>query len=319
MSTVTTGPIADLSYRGYDGPLASPRLRWWAIARMSMRLAFKKKGLWVAMAASSWYYMILMVMIFFNEQAIAMARASRAERSLNLLTNINWKDQFVNGFSFGQMLFLIMTLLIGSGCIANDNRSNALLVYLSKPCTKLDYVIGKWIGIFLPLLILMAIPTFLVYGYGAMSYSEYGFLSKDPWIFLKLAALLPLCAAFHASLMLGVSSLFNQGRLAGAAYAGLYFVLNFFTQLFAVSFQMSRGEAPPIVSKLFYASVDGLNIGLAKGIFGTDLTTIFVFPNAGNRPVPAPNAFVIIAIMAVISFLFLSLAWRRIRAVEVIG
>ena len=57
------GPIADLSYRSYDGPLAPPRARWQAIARMGIKQAFRKKSLWVCTAFSGWYYLVMMVTV----------------------------------------------------------------------------------------------------------------------------------------------------------------------------------------------------------------------------------------------------------------
>jgi len=50
----------------------------------------------------------------------------------------------MNSFSI-----LCIALVVGAGAIAADNRSNALMVYLSKPITKGDYLLGKWMGIFL--------------------------------------------------------------------------------------------------------------------------------------------------------------------------
>ena len=46
-----------------------------------------------------------------------------------------------------QLFLLFIALLAGAGSIANDNRANALLVYLSKPCRKVDYLFGKWAGL----------------------------------------------------------------------------------------------------------------------------------------------------------------------------
>ena len=42
----------------------------------------------------------------------------------------------------GVFVFFI-TLYVGSGLIANDRRANALQIYLSKPLTRVDYVVGK--------------------------------------------------------------------------------------------------------------------------------------------------------------------------------
>ncbi len=312
-------PIADLTYRGYDGPLESPRHRWWVISRVSVRQAIKKKGFWIAMVFSGWYYIALIAIIFFLEQFAGNAPPGPANPT-SFIKGIVWKDQFLHGFSFAQLMLLIVALMLGSGSIANDNRANALLVYLSKPCTKLDYLIGKWVGVFLPLLAVVGIPTIVFYLYGALSYRTYGFLSSDPWLLPKMLVILPFSAAFYASIIVGISSLFNQGRLAGAACAGTYFLSNFMTILMTVALQLPpEGEsAPKIVGTFSYLSMDGLVIGLAKAILGTDGGNPFNAPGRGPH-VNAPSLFLMLILIVGISSAALGIAWRRIRAVEVIG
>lgn len=323
-----SSPIADLSYRGYDGPLESPRDRWWVIARMSIRLAFKKKVYWVLTGLSGAYYGIMMLVMFFMEQFSTSAPQSE-QFFRQFLGRIVWKDQFLHAVSAGQMWFLFLALLLGAGSIANDNRANALLVYLSKPATKTDYVIGKWMGIFIPLMISMSIPTLVFWFYGALSYRPYQFLSGDPWIILKMALILPLCAGFYASLAIFFSSLFKQGRIAGATMAGLYFLTNIFTQMMALSWAISQqvGRRQPdedfqriveAMKNMYYASVDGINIGIAKAILNTDGSPYFGLPSP-IRSVPAPSLFGVIGIMLMISALCILVAWKRIRAVEVVG
>ena len=227
------------------------------------------------------------------------------------------------------MWFLFIALLLGAGSIANDNRANALLVYLSKPCNKTDYLLGKWMGIFLPLCISMALPMAFFWLYGALSYRSYGFLSNDPWMIVKLALLIPVAAAFYASLTVFFSSLFKQGRIAGVTFAAVYFLSNIFTQLMAFSWVMSQGfgphrasrdmgDAAAIIEKLYYASVDGLSIGAGKAILGTDGSPMFGIPSP-VRMVPAPNVFGIAFLILLVSTICVWLAWKRIRAVEVIG
>ncbi|MCC7435484.1 MAG: ABC transporter permease subunit [Methanoregulaceae archaeon] len=323
-----SSPIADLSYRHYEGVLEPPRHRWWAIAKTTMRQAFRKKVMWVVSASSAWYYLGMVFVMFVLDQ-IAANRAPNAPDPMEaFLLRIVWKDQFLHGFGFGQILFLLGALILGAGTIANDTRANALLVYLSKPVTKRDYLLGKWFGVFLPLLAIMLIPSLAFFLFGLMSYREKGFVSQDPLLFLKLLLMFPLGAAFHASLVIGFSSMFNQGRLAGATYAALYFVTNFFTQAMVVvhvNLTMGRGEtseaakaALPIVHSLYYASVDGLNIGMAKAILGTAGSPYFGIPSR-MQMVPAPPLLPVLAIMVGLSALMLFIAWRRIRAVEVVG
>ena len=318
-------PIADLSYRNYDGPIEPPRHRWWAIAKMGMRLTWTRKGFWVATLMAGWYYLGMIFVMFIVDQLAGSAPtpAGAPNPAQAFFERIVWKDQLLHGFSFGQLLMLIIALMLGVGAIANDNRANALLVYLSKPCTKLDYLAGKWFGVFLPTLVAVTLPATVFFLYAAMSYRAEGFFSQDPWAFPKALVVFAIAAGFHASLSLGFSSLFNQGRMAGAAYAGFYFLSNFVTQLMKVAFieandhGRSNEAVLPLVTKLYYCSVDGLNIGLFKALAGTDGTAFFNIPSRMSS-IPAPPLWLPLAGIFTLSALGLLLAWRRIRAVEVV-
>lgn len=321
-------PIADLSYRNYDGPLESPTHRWWVIAKQVMRIAFKKKSLWVLTFLSATYYLMMMAITFFTEQtaksvapAVGPAGMAQPDPLTQFMKNIVWKDQFLHGVSYGQLWFFLMALLIGIGTIANDNRANALLVYLSKPCEKKDYILGKWMGVFLTMLVTMSIPSAFFFLYGALSYRNWGFLSADPWLGPKLIVLLPLLSAFYASLTIGISSLFNQGRLAGAAFAAIFFLTNFFTKAMQIAWFITSndGRTPPkMLEYLFYGSIDGLEIGLAKSILNTAGSAPFGVLVRGVREVPAPPIWFALGVMALLSALFLLIAWNRVRAVEVV-
>jgi ABC-2 type transport system permease protein len=321
-----SNPIADLSYRNYDGPLDPPINRWWAIAKASMQLSVKKRFFWTLAALAALWYGMLLIIFFFMDVASPVALGAKNP----FFERMIWKDQFLTAFSVSQMALLIIALLIGVGAIANDNRANALLVYLSKPVSRLDYLIGKWLGIFVPFVAITAIPTFAFYAYCFMSYGEYGFYTEDPKLIFRLMLLVLVPGFFHASLALGISSMFSQGRLAGATYAGIYFMSLFFTKAMQVIFFVSSADgkqAPKIVETLYYCSIDGIQIALAKLILGTSgsgLLPAFTqgTPN-GNNPmaltVPAPSAAPFVIAFFGLSAVSLFIAWTRIRAVEVVG
>ncbi len=319
-----SSPIADLSYRGYDGPLAAPTHRWHAITRMMIQAAFKKKSYWVLTVISGFYYLILFVMIFFAEQINARS-ALTGRPGPNLLSSIRWHDQIVHGFSIGQLTYLAITILVGAGAIATDNRSNALLVYLSKPCTKKDYIIGKWFGLFIPIATAMAVPNLFFYLYGVLSYQEYGFLTHDKLLLPKLLLMIITASSLYASLMLGVSSLFNQARLAGASMAGLYILTNLFTQIMGVAILMITGGhraagvgAPLGLKALYYGSIDGLIIGFTKALLDCRPTQLFIFPGQNNAAVGPISLGLIAPAIVLLCIGGISLARTRVRAVEVV-
>lgn len=328
---MTSNPIADLSYRNYDGPLESPRYRWWAIARSGMLIAFKKKSMWVFTVMSAWYYIAMIFILFIIDQISAGVPPGQPDPSQVFFGRIIWKDQFLHGFQYGQILYFVVALILGAGAIANDSRANALLVYLSKPITKRDYIFGKWFGIFLPLLMVMMIPSMVFFLYGLLSFRDKGFLLQDPWLIVKIFTVMPVSAALHASLVLGISSLFKQGRMAGSVYAAVYFLTNFFTVMMGMAAAGIAGafsgqgadvsKVPPVVVDLYYASVDGLSNGFMKSVLKTSGGVPFGLPSPGRGAffIPYPPLWLSVLTMLGVSALCIFVAWRRVRAVDIVG
>lgn len=330
-----SSPISDLSYRSYGGPIADSDGGWWPIARNLFLTNMKKRGLWWLLLTSAWPYLMILVVVYIFEQIAATAQSmtgGSGERAFNFLNSIVWKDLLVTGLSFGQIFFVFFALMCGAGVIANDVRANALLVYFSKPCTKFDYVFGKWLGVFLSLLLVISIPPLVFCLYGLASYTEYGFLKQDPWMIPKMLLVLPLTAAFYASIVVGLSSLFNQGRTAGVTLCAVYFLTNFFTGIVGAIivsqklFNNASGKIQPAWAMLtgYYGSIDGIGIALVKGFLGSTGGTGFRFNAPGG---PDPNEFAIpdlgvvqpVVMLLLVSGLMLAIAYRRVRAVEVIG
>jgi ABC-2 type transport system permease protein len=302
---------------------------------MTMQMATKRRGFWGWSIFSAWWYIILLAIFWFMDN---ITGGAGGPGSNIFLKQIIWKDQFVHAFSYSQLILMIVTLLVGVGTIANDNRSNALLVYLSKPCSRFDYVFGKWLGIFLLITGVSLVPMMVFYLYGYMSFQDYGFWTQSPWLFLRLIFVSVASGAIHASLAIGVSSMFNQGRLASATYAGMYFLSNIFTLIvagFNTTAVFSGTKAPDTVRNLFYCSVDGLQIGLAKVIVGTNGSPIFPGINNGMRGngrrgpdginfspddliIHAPNLGVIIPLFVIVVATGFLIAWSRVKAVEVV-
>jgi ABC-2 type transport system permease protein len=318
-----SSPIADLSYRGYEGQLEPPSHRWQVIAKQILKQAFRKRSYWVVTALSGWYYLIMLVIVFFIEQVMKMPQMASGDKN-PLLQNISWSGHIVHGFSYGTMFWLWLALMLGSGAIANDNRANALLVYLSKPCTKRDYVIGKWVGVWAAMFISMTIPSLFFYAYGLLNFRDYGF-PTDPLIFVRMIGIMVFSSAFHTSVMLGISSLFNQGRMAGVTYAAIFFVLLFFTKLMSVAWMLTQeGQnkipfSPAFVQHLTYCSPSMFVIGIAKYLMGTDGTMPFLIQVQGRQPmIPRPELWFLISVFVFLAGGAIALVWNRVRAVEVV-
>lgn len=323
--------IADLSYRHYSEGMGKASGAWKVICRDTVKRAFKNKAYWVLTAVSGWSYFAVLAFLYFTEQALQSQLAGGRGGGINpmkdVFDRIVWGDMFYSGFNAGHLLLFITSLIVGVGVIANDNRANALLVYLSRPCTRTTYLFGKWLGVFIALFVSALLPSLVFWMYGAMNYRPYGFLADDPWLVLKVIAIAGVNAAILSSLAVGFSSLFRQPRLAGATLAGIYFVSYFTTMLFRIA--LVGGDNLPkavraMAEQFSYFSINGMMQGASKVILNTNGSAQFGFMNsggrggAGNAIIPKPEAWIMFGVIGLVLAAAYLIASTRIRAVEVV-
>lgn len=311
-------PISDLSYRSYRDDLTSIGSRWKVVARHTWRRAFKNKWFWWLTILSGAHYLILAATAYFIENLGEEMGTGRLKEQF--FATLVWRDQFLHGFALGHYMLMAIVLIVGAGVIANDNQSRALLVYLSKPCTKGDYLLGKWVGVFVPIFVAMGIPALFFLLYGTLNYRDYGFLTEDKLLIVKVPIVVALAAAFQTSLIVGCSAIFKQGRVAGATYAGLYVLSGLFATLTGGMSQIDRlpDAVSLLLNRMHYFSIYGVMEGLYKVVLNTDGTrtmggrvmeTIFSQPPWG----------IVLFLFVIPVGLALLIARARIRAVEVVG
>ncbi|MBS1707086.1 MAG: ABC transporter permease subunit [Armatimonadetes bacterium] len=314
---MANAPIADLSYRNYDGALEPPSKRWTVIARHSIRRALKLKSFWVLSALSGWHFAIIAAWLYMMDN---IAGATSPQFVEQFYKQVVWRDVLLNGIAAGQLMWMALGLVLGAGCIANDNRTNALLVYLSKPVGKGEYLLGKFVGLAVPLLLALAIPVTVFLVYGSLNWRGNGFLTDDPWMIPKTLVVLPVMAAFNAALLVGFSSLASNARVSGAVYAGFYFIIKFFVFLLTGAGRLhGMPEAiRPTLEKISYLSIDGLPYGFAKVVFGTDGSPFWIIKQGPEHVIARPPLFLVLPLIVGFGALGLGIAWSRIRAVEVV-
>lgn len=323
--------IADLSYRHYGGGLGKAAGAWKVICRETVKKSFANRAFWILTSITGWYYAVILAVLYVTEQSLqsqmAGGRGGGIDPMKEVFNRIVWQDQFYWGYNSTHLLLFIVSLIVGTGVIANDNRSNALLIYLSRPCTRGTYLFGKWLGVFLALFVASFVPALVFWTYGALNYRPYDFLSDDPWLIVRILGIAAFNAGLLASLAVGISSLFRQPRMAGATMAGLYFISYFVTLLFR-GIAASPSDSIPeglkaIAEKVSYMSINGLMQGATKIILNTTGGNQFGFSGGprstnGPAPIPIPENWLVFGLAGLVIFLSLAIAASRIRAVEVV-
>jgi ABC-2 type transport system permease protein len=203
-------PIYEQGYRRYQarGPLR--RLRFWPITREALRLVLVKRAFLVLLAACFVPFVVRTVQIW------VVTRFPQAGRVLP-----------VDGRLFGQFLnqqvglAILLSIFGGAGLVANDLRTGAILVYLSRPLTRRDYVLGK-LGALLALnLSITLVPGLALYAAGLALAPELLARWSLAWI-APAVVIQSLVVALTISLVaLAVSALSRSARVSGLAFFGL--------------------------------------------------------------------------------------------------
>ncbi|HEV2473335.1 MAG TPA: ABC transporter permease subunit, partial [Chthonomonadales bacterium] len=197
-SPSAASPIADLSYRGYDGPIKTRAIRFWIVSLATLRLIRKKPLFWILAAFAA--LPALLIAIQFYSLSMAQQSAGLAGPQAQSVS------EFAQAADWQQLWLFFIALLAGAGTIAADNRTNALLVYLSKPLSKGDYLMGKWAGIAALLFAAGVVPLLVLYIFAALLYAGAGFVSHEPWLAMKIVCAAAVPAVVLSSVVLAVSA-----------------------------------------------------------------------------------------------------------------
>lgn len=313
-------PIRDVSYRNYDGPLRK-RPRWWIVAVAGIRIAFGRWYFWVFLALAMLPYLMGGFWIFLEDMGRKQLQRAAMENPMAPMPAPEITPFALHFFQAaqGQGWWLLgLALSIGAASIAADMRANALLVYLSKPLTRLDYLFGKWMGIFVPLYAVSVVPAVLLYLYCFISYHADGFFKDEPYLIARVvcAALVP--AMIHASLLLGCSAVSRSGRIAGAAYAGMYFLANVIILILWAILYRGRPNQGVLMRSL---SIEGMIGGLQQNIYHVVVKFGGMSGRRGtmvNLEIHPPEFWIVGAAALGVCLVAMYVAWSRIRAVEVV-
>jgi ABC-2 type transport system permease protein len=305
-------PIADLSYRSYDGPLETRALRWWTVALATLRLALRKVLFWIWAVLSSLSYVFAIIILFFITQFGQQMGGEQLVRG-------NWANYFVQALPWSLFFVVAAAMVVGAGSIANDNRANALLVYLSKPITKLDYLVGKWTGVFVLLFSVAFLPALLLYLYCLLSFRAEGFFSHDRLLLGRVLIVSAIAAALHTSLIIGVSAWSKSALVAGGLYAGFYFLGIVLCPILSLIISRNVWDGRLAITTRCFA-LPGLVQGLAWHLYHVPPGPSRGGPFGGGlaSPLPYPYLWPLIAWSVGLVGISLLLARARIRAVEVV-
>jgi ABC-2 type transport system permease protein len=203
-------PIYDQTYRRYEarGPLRA--LRFWPITREALRLILARRW-FLALMAAAWVPFVVQVI-----RVYIVTRFPEANRILP-----------VDGRLFGELLSwqaaftMFVAIFGGAGLVANDLRTGAILVYLSRPLTRRDYVFGK-LGVLMALNLAVTLGPALALYAAALALAPQLFWKWSlAWIGPAIVVESLAIALVMGLVVLAVSALSRSARVAGLGFFAL--------------------------------------------------------------------------------------------------
>lgn len=212
-------PIHTQNYRHWEGTLnPQNHTRWWVIAKAELKILAKRKivRLIVAIPPVSFFlvHAILIYLInLFEDIDLPF------EIDPGFFQNFLFKMPFLSGF-----LVALISIFGGAGLIADDLKSNALSLYLSKPISWLDYLIGKFFVIGTLLVCVTLIPGLLLFLENALL-SDFAFFKENYWVVFSIIIYSVIITVITSLLMLLFSSLTTNSRYATIGFCAVWFGL----------------------------------------------------------------------------------------------
>jgi ABC-type transport system involved in multi-copper enzyme maturation permease subunit len=213
-------------YRAYEGEAYSAFSRFLVIPRFGVREVFKSKLLTTFFILCFIYPLIALILVYLHHNANALALLQ-----INVRELVPIDASFFRTFLEVQGGFaLILTVLVAPPLISRDLSNNALPLYLCRPLSRAEYVLGKMAVVAFLLSLVTWIPGLLIFIFQA-SLSGFSWLSANLWMLWAIFSGSMLWIVLLTLLALAVSSFLKWRMVASGALLGLFFVPSAFGEI----------------------------------------------------------------------------------------
>jgi len=272
-------PLHDLSYQHFVGPRTSRFSRSFAMARSSASLLLKRRS-FLLLLAVSWIPVIVRVaQMYVSRQFPQAFPFITVDAAL-------WQE-----FLAQQVVFLpviLVALFTGAGAISTDLSTGAFVVYLSKPISRVDYVVGKAMPVMAALLVVTLVPALTLLVVHLFVAENFELFAVTPFLPVSVVIYSVWICLYFTLTVLAISSLTRSTRVAGAGFGALALG----SEVIFVGLSRLRLVQPPAFLSMIDSTVDSGHL-----FFGNAAS--------GNTP------FLSVAVM--VSFMLASLAALRWR------
>ena len=301
-------------YGAYDGVAHTPWSRFLVIPRYALSEVFKSKLFTTIFILCFIYPLIAAILVYLHHNSNALALLQ-----INVQELLPIDASFFLTFLQVQGAFsFILTVLVAPPLISRDLANNALPLYLSRPLSRAEYVLGKMAVVGFLLSMVTWAAGILIFLFQA-SLSGAGWLWANLWMIGAIFAGSMLWIILLSLIALAVSSIVKWRVVASGAILGLFFVPSAFGEIINNLFLTRSGHLVSLWATMnsIWRGLFGLferQTGSVRGKVTNPIYDEQFFDIALLEP-PLWVSWVVVLIVCAVCVWLLS---RKVRAYEVI-
>jgi ABC-2 type transport system permease protein len=301
--------VYERTYRQFAGKLTPEWSRFLIIPRHAYHHIFKSKLFTAFFAVCFIPLLVEAILIYLHHNVSALAIMKINVREL-LPIDASFFETFVNiqaGFAF------FVALLVGPPQVSRDLRNNALPLYLCRPFSRAEYVLGKMSVMLILLSAITWVPQLLLFLF--QGYLEGASWFKDNlWILTAIFICSVVWILLLALISQAVSAIVKWRVVASAALLGIFFIPSVFGEVINQIFLTRWGSI---------ISLGALMRNVSTGLFGTFVRStgrVIDIDNGVVRQVVLnePPLWCSWAALFVVCAICLALLSQRVKAYEVV-
>ena len=300
--------VIERAYKRYEGRLAPDWSRFLIIPRHAFRDVFRSKIFTGIFLLSFVFPLIWAILIYLhhNANALAIMQLNVAE----VLPIDAWFFEFFVWFQGVTGFFLAM--LIGPSQVSRDLANNALPLYLCRPFSRAEYVVGKMAIVIILLSAITWVPGLLLFVLQS-SLEGWSWFSQNLWIASAIFVGSLVWILLLALLTQAISAWVKWRVASRAALLGVFFIPSAFAAVVNEIFRTRWG---------YIFDLQALIASIWAGLFGRFYETTAPVDNLGMEQIDpvttGPPLWASWLVLFLICSACLWLLSRKVKAYEVV-
>lgn len=303
-------PIYDTTYRRIEGLRNAGRFRFLPIAAVGLRLAFRRKLPKILLLLSLIPFAVMMVFLCGPHLAPDIVPWDELGPQANAVIHFSATGLYMFTAQFEWFFLFVLTMLCGSGLIANDLRANALEIYFSRPLTLTDYFLGKLLVILSVLIGLTLIPCLLLWLTDVTITAMDGYWIGQLHLLPRMIGACLVVALPYAVLMLAISSIARTARNSMLLFAGVVLLSKLLSRI------LEETLREPLYGLI---SLDRSVARMVDLVAAPDRDLVEMTSPFGPVPLLELPAFYPALVVGGVMLVSLLVFFRRVRGIEVVA